>query len=120
MNTMIREKGFTLVELLVTIGIIAILAAIAIPNFITFRQRGYYAAQTSDAKNAYTAAQNFFNDYPINDITDLNELKDFGYVQTDEITMTIADGSQNSLELIISHNQSNRTYTMHQDGNMEY
>ena len=33
------EKGFTIIELMVTVAVIAILAAIAIPNFLGFQER---------------------------------------------------------------------------------
>ncbi|WP_206673447.1 BspA family leucine-rich repeat surface protein [Pseudactinotalea terrae] len=51
-----RNKGFSLVELLVTIVIIGIVAAIAVPFFMNQRDKGHDAAVRADLKNAATAA----------------------------------------------------------------
>ena len=57
------QKGFTLIELLIVVAIIAILAAIALPQFAAYRTRAYNASAESDARNLKVNAEAYYADY---------------------------------------------------------
>ncbi|MFZ2634125.1 MAG: prepilin-type N-terminal cleavage/methylation domain-containing protein [Desulfosalsimonadaceae bacterium] len=55
-----NSEGFALIELMVVIVIIAILAAIAIPNYINMRHKGFCSQAESDASIVAAAIADYF------------------------------------------------------------
>ena len=60
-----QERGFTLIELMIVVSIIAILAGILIPNFVNARAQAMTAACESNLRSIATAAELFFADQQV-------------------------------------------------------
>ena len=96
---------------MIVIAIIGILAAIAIPSFISYKQHGYDATAVSDAKNAYIMAQGYFSDYPSASALNLSKLIAYGYVPSTGVTVAVS-GSKSTLAISSSHGLGAKTYTV--------
>jgi prepilin-type N-terminal cleavage/methylation domain-containing protein len=63
-----KHHAFTLIELLIVVAIIAILAAIAVPNFLEAQMRSKVARMQSDMRTMATAIESYHvdnNKYPM-------------------------------------------------------
>jgi prepilin-type N-terminal cleavage/methylation domain-containing protein len=57
-----RKRGFTLIELMISIPVIGILAAIAIPNFIKFQARSKQSEAKANLKAMFTAEKAYIQE----------------------------------------------------------
>ena len=83
-----RDRGFTLVEILVVVGIIGILAMIAISQFNGYRNRSIDAQLKSDLRNAAVAVEAYFikrSVYPMSTA----EIEAYGFRATSGVTLTL-------------------------------
>jgi len=92
------NAGFTLLELLVTVAVLGILAAIAIQNLAIYRARSIDASMRSDLRNAAMAMESYYGEflgYP----STTAALLLIGYRNTYGVTLTINVTSPSSYKL---------------------
>jgi len=86
-----NSKGFTLIELMIVIAIIGILAAIAIPNFIAYRDKAYCGYAEGDAQNTLAALSSYFSEPDRTTVpSDVQDLVDAEELSLNNATTSVA------------------------------
>ena len=82
------KKGFTLVEIMIVVAIIAILAAVAIPNFVRYRKTSMRNACISNLKEIQMACEQWRMNNSTGGnpgLTDLYKSDGTGYLKTNPV-----------------------------------
>ena len=108
-----RNEGFTLIELMIVVAIIAILAAIAIPQLSAHRNKAYNKAAVSDLKNAAIAQEAYHADNReyTNDIGNLT-MNPYNLYVSQGVTMIVASATNSAYLMNAYHSSGNITYVL--------
>lgn len=85
-----NRTGFTLIELLIVVAIIAILAAIAVPNFLEAQARAKAARAKEDVRTIATALESYATDNNNHYPTDHPRSDLDGFLAAPELTTPVA------------------------------
>ena len=122
LNRSKNERGLTFIELLIVIAIIAILAAIAMPQFNQYKLRMYNNDAKANLHNIYLACKAYWTDNAGSDpcSIDIAKQEPYGFNASTNVLVTITPGKdiETEFEATAKHNTSSTTYTIDENDNI--
>ena len=98
-------SGFTLVELLMSMAIVGLLAAFAVPRWSRLTERSIIAAMRTDVRNLAVLEESYFYDLAVY-TSDLSALGSRGFVMTAGVQLEIKEATNTGWSVSASHSNT--------------
>lgn len=118
--TRLNNRGFVragAIEKLIIVGVIGIIAAIVIPQYVQYKNRSVDKEARVHAYDAYKAAQAFFDAHPNAPQATPEDITRYGYRGSDNIILNIS-GNKKELKITVMHTKNRKIYRVDARGQL--